>query len=115
MATDQSFADFVVDQLLGAGQVSAKKMFGEYAVYLQGKIVALVCDNQLYVKPTEAGRAYIGAPTLAPPYPGAKPCFLVTDQLEDREWLDGLVKVTFSELPEPKMKKRKISPTLRKR
>lgn len=114
MATDQSFADFVVDQLSGAGQVSAKKMFGEYAVYLQGKIVALVCDNQLYVKPTEAGRAYIGAPTLAPPYPGAKPCFLVTDQLEDREWLDGLVKVTVVELPEPKVKKGKTGPTKRR-
>jgi hypothetical protein len=29
---------------------------GEYAIYCNGKVVALVCDNQLFVKPTEAAQ-----------------------------------------------------------
>ena len=47
MASDKSFVDFVVDQIENAGQITYKKMFGEYAVYCNGKVVALVCDNQL--------------------------------------------------------------------
>ena len=47
MASDLDFVEYVVDQMEGAGPVSYKKMFGEYAIYRQGKVVALICDNQL--------------------------------------------------------------------
>ena len=39
MASKQSTVDFLLDQFAGAGAVSAKKMFGEYGVYLDGKDV----------------------------------------------------------------------------
>jgi len=68
--------------------------------------MALVCDDQLFVKPTKAGRSFIGDVIEAPPYPGAKPYFLIEDQLEDREWIGNLVRVTVEELPEPKPRKR---------
>jgi hypothetical protein len=45
----------------------------------------------------------------APPYPGAKLYFLISDKLEDCEWLSTLVGITVKELPEPKPKKKKIS------
>ncbi|EMO05030.1 TfoX N-terminal domain protein, partial [Leptospira interrogans serovar Icterohaemorrhagiae str. Verdun HP] len=48
MASDLSFVDFIVDQVKDAGQIVSKKMFGEYAIYCNGKIVALVCDNRLF-------------------------------------------------------------------
>jgi TfoX/Sxy family transcriptional regulator of competence genes len=84
-------------------------MFGEYAVYSRGKVVALLCDDQLFVKPTEAGRLFIGEVTEAPPYPGAKLSFLIQDQIEDGEWLTRLIELTEEELPEPKPKrKRKV-------
>jgi len=73
MATDKDFADYVRDQIAAAGNVSLRKMFGEYAVYCDGKVVALVCDNQLFVKPSESGRALLGEITETPPYEGAKP------------------------------------------
>ena len=73
MSSDANFIQYILEQLQGAGDVSARKMFGEYAIYCQGKLAALVCDNRLFVKPTEAGRAFIGVPFEAPPYPGAKP------------------------------------------
>ena len=107
MATDKSFIEFIADQAGHSGQITYTKMFGEYALYCDGKVVALVCDNQLFVKPTEGGRAFIGEVVAAPAYPGGKPNFLITDRIEDREWIGKLIRITCDELPEPKPKKKK--------
>jgi TfoX/Sxy family transcriptional regulator of competence genes len=103
MASDQEFVDFVVDQT-DPGLVSYRRMFGEYALYAEGRVVALICDNQLFVKPTAAGRAYVGRVPEAPPYPGAKLYFLIEDRLDDRQWISGLLRTTAGELPPPKPK-----------
>ncbi len=107
MATSKEFVDLVLDQIENAGVIEAKKMFGEYALYANGKIVALICDDKLFIKPTVAGRAYIKNVVEAPPYEGAKPSFLIEDKLEDRKWLSELIRITYNELPEPKPKKKK--------
>ena len=107
MATDLEFMEFLADQMAGAGEIAYRKMFGEYAVYCGGKVVALVCDNRLFVKPTAAGRAFIGAPVEAPAYPGAKNSFRIEDAFEDREWIAELIRITARELPAPKPKKSK--------
>lgn len=107
MASDLDFVEYVVDQLADVGAITYRKMFGEYAVYCDGKIVALICDNQLFIKPTEAGRSFIGDVVEAPPYPGAKPSFLIGDQIEDKDWLSNLVRLTTNELPNPKPKKKR--------
>jgi len=107
MTTDKEFMDFIVDQIDNAGKISYIKMFGEYGIYSDGKIFALVCDNKLFIKPTEGGRIFIKDIVEAPPYPGAKPKFLIEDKLEDREWLSELIRITVRELPEPKPKKKK--------
>ena len=108
MASNQEFVDFVVSQIDHDSGIVAKKMFGEYGVYCGKKIFALICDNQLFIKPTEAGRKYIGTPIEAPPYPGAKPSFLIEEHLiEDGDWLSRLVSVSVVELPEPKPKRKK--------
>ena len=96
MATDLEFMEFLADQMAGAGEIAYKKMFGEYAIYCGGKVVALVCDNQLFVKPTEA-----------PAYPGAKNSFLIEDAFEDRAWISELIRITAKDLPAPKPKKPK--------
>jgi TfoX/Sxy family transcriptional regulator of competence genes len=107
MASKQSTVDFVLEQMQSAGAVRAHKMFGEYAIYCNDKVVALVCNDQLFVKPTVAGKNFIGTVTEGPPYPGAKACFLISgDQWEDREWLSQLIKLTALELPVPKPKKK---------
>ena len=106
MATDQDVMEFLADQMAEAGEITFRKMFGEYAVYCNGKVVALVCDNQLFVKPTPGGRTYIGEPEEEPPYPGAKDYFLIADAFEDREWIAGLIRITAQELPDPSKKKR---------
>ena len=107
MASDKSFVEFIVDQIENVGQITYKKMFGEYAVYCNGKVVALVCDNRLFVKPTVDGRAFIGDVVEAPPYVGAKPSFLIDDRVEDREWISNLIRITHKELPEQIIKTKK--------
>ncbi len=108
MASDKDFVDFVIGQIENAGFIDYKKMFGEYAVYSDGKVVALICDNRLFIKPTEGGRKFIGDVVEAPAYPGAKNSFLIGDGIEDRDWFSELVRITARELPEPAMKKAKI-------
>jgi len=108
MATTQDTVDFLLDQLTGAGEFTVKKMFGEYCLYYAGKPIGLVCDDQLYLKPTAVGRAMIANAVEGNPYPGAKPHLLITpDQWEDAEWLRALVQVTARELPLPKARTRK--------
>ncbi len=107
MASDLNFVQFVVDQIETANKISYRKMFGEYTLYSNGKVVALICDNQLFVKQTSAGRSFIGNVIESPAYPGAKPSFLVEDQIEDRDWISTLIELTEQELPNPKPQKTK--------
>ena len=111
MTSDQDFVDFIVEQMENAGLITYRKMFGEYGLYSNGKIVALICDNQLFVKPTQSGRDFIGDVDEAPPYPGARDYFLIDDKFEDREWISELIRITAAELPtpKPKTKKSKVS------
>ncbi len=108
MATSQGTMDFLLDQLSTLGEASGRKMFGEYCLYLAGKPVGLVCDDQLYLKPTQAGRAMLGNAVEGAPFPGARPHLLITpDQWEDAEWLCDIVRATARELPRPRPKHRK--------
>ncbi|MCC7051445.1 MAG: TfoX/Sxy family protein [Bacteroidia bacterium] len=107
MASDKGFIEFVSDQMSSAGEITYRKMFGGYAVYCYGKVIALVCDNKLFVKPTIEGKKFIGKSSEAPPYPGAKLYFLIEDKMEDSEWLTKLIKITFNSLPDTKPKKKK--------
>lgn len=107
MASDPGFVEFVLEQLREAGDVSHRKMFGEHAIYVGGKVVALVCRNQLFLKPTAAGRARLGTPTEAPPYPGAKPYFVVDEHLDDPAFLGELFRATEGEVEAPKRRGRR--------
>jgi DNA transformation protein len=106
VSSQQKTVDYILEQAAGAGAVTAKKMFGEYGMYCDGKIIALICDDQLFIKPTAAGRAYLGEVTDGEPFPGAKPYFLIEgDRWDDADWLADLVKTTADDLPLPKPKK----------
>lgn len=107
MASDLNFVEFVVDQCDKDCGVTFKRMFGEFGLYSDGKFFGVICDDQLFVKPTEGGRAFIGDVVEAPPYRGAKPSLLIGDRIEDPQWLSELVRITARELPTPKPRKRK--------
>jgi DNA transformation protein len=104
MSTSQGTIDFLLDQLSGLADVHARKMFGEYTLYCEDKVVALVCDNQLFVKITPAGETLVG-PGYArgEAYPGARPSMLVdADFIDDSERLCALIRATAAALPPPK-------------
>ncbi|VWC72423.1 competence protein TfoX [Burkholderia lata] len=102
MASSQSTVDFIVEQMAAAGTVSARKMFGEYGIYCDGKMAALVCDDRLFVKPTPEGRAFLGDCEEGPPYPGPKPHLVISgERWDDREWLSALIRITAAQLPVP--------------
>ncbi|HBY05339.1 MAG: TfoX-like protein [candidate division TM6 bacterium GW2011_GWE2_42_60] len=107
MSSTQAFVDFIISQAEGAGHVTFRKMFGEYGIYCNSKFVALICDDNLFIKPTKSGRAFIENVTEAPPYPGAKLWFLIEDKYENQDWLSNLFKITAEELPVPKPKVKK--------
>ena len=108
MASRQETVDYILDQIAGAGDVSARKMFGEYGLYCDGKFFGVVCDDTLFLKPTDPGRAFAGDVEEGSPYPGAKPHLIVSgDQLEDADWVSEFVRVTTAALPAPKPKKKK--------
>lgn len=106
MASNVEFVEYVCDQIRDAGEITCKKMFGEWGVWCNGKIVALICDNQFFVKITAAGAEVYPNYEEAPPYEGAKP-YMRVDNVDDRELMTELIRATCEELPEPKPKKPK--------
>jgi DNA transformation protein len=102
--------DFLLDILSDSRQVSARRMFGEYCLYYAGRPVGLVCDEQLFLKPTEAGLRLMKEPSEGTPFPGARPHLLITaDSWDDRTWMNTLVRATFDNLPAPKLPRAKTA------
>lgn len=93
MSTQQSTVNYIEDQLSGLKEISSRKMFGEYALYCQGKVVALVCDDTLFVKITPQGKDFVGKHYREGwAYHGAKTSMQIAPELlEDRQWLSELI------------------------
>lgn len=104
MASHLDTVLFIADQSGLGPRLTWRRMFGEYALYLDAKVVALVCDDRLYLKPTPPGRALLGTPAEAPPYPGARLYFLLEEELESSALLRSALEVTGAALPPPKPK-----------
>lgn len=104
MATAPDTIDAILAQA-GPG-ASARKMFGEVALYVGPKVVALACDDRLFLKPTPPGRAMLPDAEEAPPYPGAKPHLVIPeDDWAEPGHLARLFQATAEALPEPRRKK----------
>ncbi len=102
MASDKDFMDYVAEQIGLGSRLSYRKMFGEYALYLDGKVVAFVCDNSLFIKPSQATTALAPELPQGPPYPGAKDYPVADELLDDPDALRRLVIETARVLPAPK-------------
>lgn len=107
MATDLSFVEYVVEQSQFGDRLTYKKMFGEYALYLGGKVIALVCDNSLFIKPSDATATHTRGLPQRPPYPGAKPHPVGDSLLDEPALLHEVLLATGKSIPAPKPKKPK--------
>ena len=106
MACSSDFVQYIADQCGGAGEITVKKMFGDYGIYCNGKIFGLICDDCFYMKPTEEVRPLLRIVDMRPPYEVAKYYFYIAD-VDDRDYLSQIVRETCIVLPEPKNKRRK--------
>jgi TfoX/Sxy family transcriptional regulator of competence genes len=109
MASSQSIVDFISEQMGSAGVITSRKMFGEYALYCNGKVIAFICNDALFIKPTKEAKAFYPDAEDAPPYPGAKMYTLIPeDKWDDMEFMGRLAVITYNFLPVPKLKKSKL-------
>jgi TfoX/Sxy family transcriptional regulator of competence genes len=108
MATEKQTVDFLLKKLGSSEHFSTRAMFGEYALYADGKVVGLVCDDTLYVKITPASKELEKICEKGPPYPGAKDYYIVTeDQLTDLRHLPKILFNIAESLPSKKKKSKK--------
>ncbi len=104
MASSLEYVQFVVEQLSELENISYRKMFGEYVVYYNGKVIGGVYDNRFLVKITKSGKKLCENFEEQIPYEGAKPMLFVSE-LDDKILLKNLLEQTWQELPFPKKRK----------
>lgn len=104
MASDAQAVERWLALIGGAGRIRARKMFGEYAVYCEDKVVGLICDNALFIRYTSEAEALCGPLLLETPYEGAKPHIRVDGM--DTGLLTALVRRTAQAAPAPRQKRK---------
>lgn len=109
MASSAEFVGYIIDCLSCAGTIRCRKMMGEYCLYLEDKVIGMVCGNSLYIKKTDAGIRVYPEFTDAPSFPGSKTFFLVTD-FEDRLLMKDFLAATYNELPLPQKRRKRRQP-----
>ena len=103
MSCNADFVQFIVDQCSGAGEIVVKKMMGDYCIYCDGVLFGLICDNNLYVKQTDAGEAVLEEVILRQPYPSARDHFYISN-VDDRDYLEDIIRATVPELMKSRSK-----------
>ena len=106
MASSKEYLDFILEQLSDLEAITYRAMMGEYIIYYRGKIVGGIYDDRFLVKPVKSAIDYMPNAEYELPYDGAKEMLLVGD-VDNKEFLTGLVNVMYDELPAPKPKKKK--------
>lgn len=104
MASTKEYLDFILGQLSNLEEITYRAMMKEYILYYRWKIVGGIYDDRLLVKPIESAILYMPKVQYELPYDGAKEMLLV-DEVDNREFLEGLFEIMYEELPNPKRKK----------
>ena len=107
MASSKEYLQFILEQLTDLEEITYRPMMGEFIIYYRGKIIGGIYDDRLLVKPMKSAIDYMPSVSYELPYDGAKEMLLV-DEVENKEYLAGLFKAMYDELPIPKAKKKKI-------
>ncbi|MDE5564528.1 MAG: TfoX/Sxy family protein [Oscillospiraceae bacterium] len=106
MATRKEYVTYILEQLSGLEDVRSRAMMGEYLLYYKDRLFSGIYDDRFLVKPVSAAVRLMPDARWELPYSGAKEMLLV-EQTDDRAFLETLLSAMYSELPEPKKKKKK--------
>jgi len=72
MPTQKETVEFILGKLRDRSRFTTRAMFGEFALYCDSTVVALICDDLLYVKMLPASAELESLCEKGSPYPGAK-------------------------------------------
>jgi len=72
MMKDDSFRDFILDQLRDLGHVDCRSMFGGYGLYHAGVFFGIISSGKLYLKTDPATRPEYERRGMGPFRPNAK-------------------------------------------
>ena len=108
MATTTEYMHYVCERLEAFGSICAKKMFGEYMVYLNDKPILSICDNTVFAKKLPEIEALMRNADCGLPYEGAKEQYIL--DIDDDALLQKLVPILEAviPLPKPRVKKAKV-------
>ena len=106
MATSKECHDYIVECLSKVGDITTKKMMGEYCIYYKGKLIGDLCDNRLLVKQTDTSIRLLKNCKLEYPYECSKTLMYVVEEIEDTDLMRELLEGLNTELPEPKKRKK---------
>jgi TfoX/Sxy family transcriptional regulator of competence genes len=97
--SNPDLVQYIVEQASQAGEVTAKKMFGDYCLYCDGKVVGLICDDYLYLKPLPQLQSLLHEcdQRMQPPYDGAKPHYVISD-VDDKDYVALLVRTVVANI-----------------
>ena len=105
MASSKEYLQFILEQLNELEEITYRPMMGEFIIYYRGKIIGGIYDDRLLVKPVKSAIDYMPSAVYELPYEGAKEMLLV-DEVENKDYLQGLFRTMYEELPMPKPKKK---------
>lgn len=106
MASSKEYLDFILEKLSDLEEITYRSMMGEFIIYYRGKIVGGIYDDRFLVKPVKSAINYMPSARYELPYEGAKEMLLV-DEVDDKEFLTGLLNAMYDELPDTRKKKKK--------
>ncbi len=103
MSTSKDTVSYILKKLHLNPRFATRAMFGEYALYADGKVVGLICDDLLYIKICPASSKLENECEKDSPYPGAKPYYVISEeQLESLAYLPNILLAISKSLPEKK-------------
>ncbi|MEI6098194.1 MAG: TfoX/Sxy family protein [Alphaproteobacteria bacterium] len=109
MSTSAASVAHIID-ILHPLNLTTRAMFGEYALYLDGVVVAFICDDTLFVKPTKSALSLLPDIPRGPAYPGSKDYIIASELLDDPALCSRALQAVAADAPQPKPKKPKPPP-----
>jgi len=106
MSTSERTIEYVLGQLSSLPGIRVRRMFGEYALYMDDVVIGLICDDQIFIKYTDTGKEFAqNRYEEGYAYPGAKPSMNITESIDDAVFFTSLVSMTATLLPKTNRKK----------
>lgn len=103
MACSSDFIEFICAELAPLGEVSFRKMMGDYVIYVNDKCVITACDNMAFVKKLTCIAELMADAETGCPYKGAKEAYIL--DFRDRQKTLKVIETLWEALPFPKSRK----------